>query len=753
MPDYGHDLAFGTFLTPQNQRPHDVVALAQLTEQVGLDLVTFQDHPYQPAFLDTWTLLSWVAAQTRTVRVSGNVLNLPLRPPAVLARSAASLDLLSGGRFELGLGAGGFWEPIAAMGGPRRSPREAVQALSEAIDVIHAVWDTSERGGVRVAGQHYRVWGAKRGPEPAHDIPIWVGALKPRMLRLIGEKADGWLPSLAYLQPGDLQRGQRIIDDAAAAAGRDPRQVRRLLNINGAFAPNDQGFLYGPPAQWVEQLVPLVLQDGVSTFILSADDPGSIEIWGGEVAPALREAVARERRTAGTPSGEVVHSPKAVALRHSGIDYDAVPASLHAVEPGNRAYRRVRSNFWYAGAPGLVLRPGSADEVPAALRYARSQHAPLSIRSGGHGVTGNSTNDGGIVIDLRRLNAIDVLDADTGRVRVGPGARWREVADALTPLGLAISSGDYGGVGVGGLATGGGVGFLARKHGLTIDHLVAADVVLADGHVVRADADNHSDLFWAIRGAGGNFGIVTSFEFATAPVRDVVYSRMIFEAGDLPGLLQRWAEIIEDAPRELESFLYSAARRGAPSFVQLTNIYAGDDDRAAVAALTPLLDIGRVLDQEAVRAPYAAVLPSSDDPHSGAPTRPLVGSGLAVHLGPAVSKLIAESMHTGIVRWLAIRPVGGAVNDVDPLATAYAHRHQNFAVSDIGTRQAPFRAHWDELRAHLDGLYINFESDQRPERLADAYPGETLTRLRRVKAAYDPDNVFNQNFPILPATD
>jgi alkanesulfonate monooxygenase SsuD/methylene tetrahydromethanopterin reductase-like flavin-dependent oxidoreductase (luciferase family) len=120
MPDYGHDLAFGTFITPQNQRPDDVVALARLTEQVGLDLATFQDHPYQPAFLDTWTLMSWVAAQTETLRVAPNVLNLPLRQPAVLARSAASLDLLSRGRVELGLGAGAFWDGIEAMGGPRR---------------------------------------------------------------------------------------------------------------------------------------------------------------------------------------------------------------------------------------------------------------------------------------------------------------------------------------------------------------------------------------------------------------------------------------------------------------------------------------------------------------------------------------------------------------------------------------------------------------------------------------------------------
>src|SRR4051794_35073828 len=161
MPDYGHDLTFGTFITPQNRRPDDVVALAQLTEQAGLDLATFQDHPYQPAFLDSWTLMSWVAAQTETLRVAPNVLNLPLRQPAVLARSAASLDLLSRGRVELGLGAGAFWDGIEAMGGPRRTPGESVEALSEAIDVIRGIWDVGERVGVHVDGEHYRVRGAK----------------------------------------------------------------------------------------------------------------------------------------------------------------------------------------------------------------------------------------------------------------------------------------------------------------------------------------------------------------------------------------------------------------------------------------------------------------------------------------------------------------------------------------------------------------------------------------------------------------
>src|ERR671914_251259 len=262
MADYGHDLAFGTFITPQNQRPHDVIALAQVSERAGLDLVTFQDHPYQPAFLDTWTLLSWVAAQTEPLRVAPNVLNLPLRQPAVLARAAASLDLLSGGRVELGLGAGAFWDGIEAMGGERLTPGQSVDALSEAIDVIRGIWDVSERGGVRVDGEHHRVRGAKRGPAPAHDIGIWLGAYKPRMLALTGRKADGWLPSHAYLQPGDLAEGNAIIDDAAGEAGRSPRDVRRLLNIG--------------PAQSAEELADLALEHGISAFILGSDDPDEL---------------------------------------------------------------------------------------------------------------------------------------------------------------------------------------------------------------------------------------------------------------------------------------------------------------------------------------------------------------------------------------------------------------------------------------------------------------------------------------------
>jgi len=297
MTDYGHDLLFGSFITPTSAAPERVVALTRASEAAGLDLATFQDHPYQPAFLDTWTLLSYVAARTERIRLSPNVANVPLRPPAVLARAAASLDLLSGGRVELGLGAGGFWGPIEAMGGPRLSPGQSVDALSEAIDIIRGIWDTSTRERLVVDGAHHRLDGAKRGPAPAHDIGLWIGAYKPRMLRLTGRKGDGWLPSLAYLKSlQQITDANATIDEAATAAGREPRAVRRLLNIGGRLSSQrTERLLVGPPAQWAEQLAALVLEYGISGFILGGDDPAALATFGQEIAPAVRAVVAAER--------------------------------------------------------------------------------------------------------------------------------------------------------------------------------------------------------------------------------------------------------------------------------------------------------------------------------------------------------------------------------------------------------------------------------------------------------------------------
>lgn len=172
------------------------------------------------------------------------------------------------------------------MGGRRLDPGQAVDALDEAIDVLRGIWDAAERRPLRIDGGYYRVVGAKRGPAPAHEIPVWVGAYKPRMLRLVGRKADGWLPSLPYLQPGDLQRGNRLVDQAAESAGRDPREITRLLNVTGRESADD--------------LARLALEDGISTFIVMGDDPDGLRVFATEVAPAVREQVDRGRGGAST---------------------------------------------------------------------------------------------------------------------------------------------------------------------------------------------------------------------------------------------------------------------------------------------------------------------------------------------------------------------------------------------------------------------------------------------------------------------
>ncbi|MET8001000.1 LLM class flavin-dependent oxidoreductase [Nonomuraea glycinis] len=756
MPDYGHDLRFGSFITPQNQQPELAVELAVLSEQAGLDLVTFQDHPYQPGYLDTWTLLSWVAARTERVHLSGNVINLPLRLPAVLARSVASLDLLSGGRIELGLGAGAFWDAVEAMGGRRLTPGQAVEALSEAMDVIRGVWDAGERGVLKLDGTYYSVHGAKRGPSPAHDVPIWLGAYKPRMLRLIGTKADGWLPSLGYVQPADIGAGNKIIDEAAVEAGRDPREIRRLLNVMGSA-------LRGPVAGWAEQLLPLALEDGVSTFIIASDDPRAIQTFAQEVAPALRDAIATERGTTGTATDTAtragsgaaagaVRSPRALAARRPGIDYDALPASLAgvAVEPGDRAYDSVRSSYVWAGSPGLVLRATTPEQVAEAVTFACEQDVPLAVRSGGHGISGRSTNDGGIVIDVGAIDGVEVIDRARRLVRVGAGARWGDVAQALAPHGLAISSGDYGDVGVGGLATAGGQGFLARSYGLTLDHVRAAEVVLADGRIVRADADEHPDLFWALRGAGGNMGVVTSFEIEAAEVGDVVFAVFVHDATDTAAFLEKWGRLVEASPRKLTAFLtVFPGQADATVLAQTIVTWAGDDTDAAVTALEPFLELGPVLQQQAQLAPYAALVAPHHNRHRGQPR--LYGhSALVEHLDSAITTLVAGMFADGEVTMFQVRSVGGAVNDTAPDATAYAHRTQNFSLNVVlsTSRRAAAERTWQRL--DVAAIYLSFESYPDDALLAKAFPPRTLDRLRRIKGVYDPGNVFRHNFPISP---
>jgi hypothetical protein len=277
MADYGHDLSFGIFVTPRADAGPHVPELAQRADAAGLDWVSVQDHPYQPAFLDAWTLLTAIAASTSRIGVFPNVVNLPLRPPAVLAQAVASLDILSGGRVELGLGAGAFWDAIEAMGGPRRTAGESVDALREGIAVVRALWTPGH--GARLDGRYYSLNGAKPGPFPAHDVGIWVGAYKERMLRLTGEAGDGWLPSSPYAPPEQLTAMNAVIDSAAEAAGRSPAAVRRIYNIAGSFGGSGSAFLQGPPKVWVEQLAGLALDEGMSGFVLiSQVAAGSLDV-------------------------------------------------------------------------------------------------------------------------------------------------------------------------------------------------------------------------------------------------------------------------------------------------------------------------------------------------------------------------------------------------------------------------------------------------------------------------------------------
>ena len=275
---------FGAFVVPDAST--DVLDQVLAVERAGLELVGIQDHPYQRRFFETFSLIGWLAGRTERVRLFPAVANLPLRSPAMVAKEAATIDALSGGRFELGLGAGAFWDAIEAFGGPRRSGPESVDALEEAIAILRACW-SGERS-VTFEGEHYRVRGMKFGPPPAHPIGIWLGAYGPRMMRVVGRLADGWFPSLPRLPLDELPGRVRMIEEAAAQAGRDPHAIRRIANLGGEITdgPVTQ-WLHGPPAHWIEELAALRDEYGFDGFLVGSDQ---VARFAAEVAPALRSA-------------------------------------------------------------------------------------------------------------------------------------------------------------------------------------------------------------------------------------------------------------------------------------------------------------------------------------------------------------------------------------------------------------------------------------------------------------------------------
>ena len=305
-PDHGRPLEFGFFLDPAAKVPAAVLDTARLLDQLGYDLIGIPDYPYRAANLDTQSLLGVILAQTSGVRVLADVANLPLRAPAVLAKAAATLDLLSGGRFEMGIGAGGFQQAAHAMGAPAWTAGQSLAALEEAITIMRAMW-SGERRGLRFDGQFYNLGGVHSGPEPAHPIPIWIGANKPRALALTGRIGDGWVsPLMMYKPPAEAAEANRAIDRAAFEAGRHPRDIRRIYNIQGTFtshpakALDTDGDITGPPEQWTDVLAHFALDLGIDTFILAGnDDEQTLTSFITDVAPAVRHQVAAAR--AGSP--------------------------------------------------------------------------------------------------------------------------------------------------------------------------------------------------------------------------------------------------------------------------------------------------------------------------------------------------------------------------------------------------------------------------------------------------------------------
>lgn len=451
-------------------------------------------------------------------------------------------------------------------------------------------------------------------------------------------------------------------------------------------------------------------------------------------------------------------------LRLKVVDLSTLTSSINGqvLTPGDKDYLEAATVAKGPGSPIAVVRPADAADVATAVTFARDAGLELSVRSGGHDSLGRSTNDGGLVVDLRSLADI-AIDGD--RVSIGGGARWGDVAAALAPHGLAISSGDTKTVGVGGLTLGGGVGWFVRLWGLAIDSLESAEVVLADGRVVTASATSEPDLFWAIRGGGGNFGAVTRFTFRAHPLPDGVVSGSIDLApdADLAAAFTGWRDALRVAPEELTTTYMGLPSfgEGIPPVSQITYVWANSDIEAARTAIAPLLEIPGVTGHTIAHMPYVDVL-MEEQPDAGEVEAPAIAmvddNGFAASFDDElIAELAAVKRELGDTV-LMVRLLGGAYGRVAPDATAWGYRDTEawiisvafYPEGEIFDTQAPrARALWSRLDRWLAGMYGNFSTLADPvERM---YPPATLSRLRAIKAAYDPGNLFHRTHNVTPA--
>ncbi|KIA62827.1 LLM class flavin-dependent oxidoreductase [Nocardia vulneris] len=289
-------LRFGIQWAPTATELPRLRALAQVADREGLDLLGIQDHPYAGGLADTFAVIATVLAETERLRVFPDVASLPLRGPAMLGKQAATLDLLSGGRFELALGAGAFWPAIRAMGGPTRSNPEALQALEEATAVIRAMWQPGTKA--KVDGTHYTVHGVQSGPAPAHPVGIWFGSVGPKANALTGRIADGWAAPIPHYLPYEKwQATQDIISAAAVDAGRAPTDITRMAQLVGTItdAPGPvtlrgEEKIRTDAAGWARILADLATETGFDTFVYwpESEDETQLRRWIGDVVPAVR---------------------------------------------------------------------------------------------------------------------------------------------------------------------------------------------------------------------------------------------------------------------------------------------------------------------------------------------------------------------------------------------------------------------------------------------------------------------------------
>lgn len=431
--------------------------------------------------------------------------------------------------------------------------------------------------------------------------------------------------------------------------------------------------------------------------------------------------------------------------------------SGEVIIPGNGAYEQARNSFIHKGSPAVILRPTTANDVAAAIRFGRTNKLTISVRSGGHSGAGLSTNTGGLVIDLSAMNTVEVIDKQKNLVRIQSGAVWKKVAATLSEYGLALSSGDTTSVGVGGLATGGGIGWMVRKYGLTIDSMVAAEIVTADGNILRTSANDNPDLFWGIRGGGGNFGIVTSFEFTAHPVREVYSGMIIYSLDNLPGLLKGWRDYMRVATEDLTViFLLLPSFFGNPPSAIGWCTYAGDDESGMKKAIEPMLNIGTVVQNNVIKKSYVSVL---EDPHPPEGVKIIVRNGFVQNFSDELIEAIASTHCKEISPALQLRSVGGAMNRIDAAATAFAHRSSELLM--ISATFIPLDATveqeksamipWNTIAPFTNGAYVNFFSTATEEDVALVYPTSTYERLAELKKRYDPQNIFNQNYNIKPS--